>query len=62
MTGMDDHEKPRYTTRRLRYEIDEAVKRERERCAAICDDHAKTWGLALGGPAKVLAEAIRKGE
>lgn len=41
--GIDDHEKPRYTTRRLRYEIDRAVEaarcEERERCAS----KARLW-------------------
>lgn len=30
-----------------------------EEAALICDDHAKTWGLALGTPAIELARAIR---
>lgn len=32
---------------------------EREACAKIADDHAETWGLGMGTPAKVIAEAIR---
>ena len=30
-----------------------------EEAALICDDHAQTWGLALGSPAIELARAIR---
>lgn len=32
---IDGHEKPRYTTRRLRYEIELAVDVERRRCSSI---------------------------
>jgi len=32
---IDIHEQPRYTTRRLRYEIDKAILAERQRCAEV---------------------------
>lgn len=38
-----------------------AIAAERERCARVADDFARTWGLANGTPAKVIAAAIREG-
>lgn len=35
------------------------AEREREVCAAVADDHAKTWGPAMASPAVVIANAIR---
>lgn len=60
---IDDHEKPRYTTRRLRHEIDAAVAAERERIIAIARDYQKDAkpGSEYRLACEDIIEAIREG-
>ena len=39
--------------------IHNAILATREQCAKVADEHAKTWGLAMGTPAIAIAAAIR---
>lgn len=61
MDDMDSHEQPRYTTRRMHYEIEQAIARERARCAEIADDAERSWRmLDIKMACKGIAEKIRE--
>lgn len=56
---------PRYTTERLRHEIERAVLAERERCASVAEHFAQQWGSPKGHESAAcfaIADAIRKVE